>query len=65
MVYGFRKKVGDNIVFLCDICGLGYSDRKTAQVCEDYRRAHHGSCSAEISEKAVYIPGAPMLPKKK
>jgi hypothetical protein len=24
----------------------------------------NGSCSAEISAKAVYVPGAPMLPKK-
>jgi hypothetical protein len=32
---------------------------------EDYCRAHPGACSAEISAKAVYVPGAPMLPKKK
>jgi hypothetical protein len=60
-----EKKVGDKTVFLCDICGLGYADRKTAQICEDYCRAHPGSCSAEISAKAVYVPGAPMLTKKK
>ncbi len=59
-----EKKVGDKTVFLCDICGLGYADKQTAQDCEDYCRAHHGSCSAEISAKAVYVPGAPMLPKK-
>ena len=59
-----EKKVGNRIVFLCDICGLGYADRKTAQECEDYCRAHHDSCSAEISAKAVYVPGAQMLPKK-
>jgi hypothetical protein len=59
-----EKKVGDTTVFLCGICGLGYEDRKTAQECEDYCRSHHGSCSAEISAKAVYAPGAPMLPKK-
>ncbi|MGD0645744.1 MAG: hypothetical protein ABSA75_12640 [Candidatus Bathyarchaeia archaeon] len=51
-----EKKIGDKIVFLCDICGLGYSDRKTAQECEDYCKAHLGSCSAEISQKAVYLP---------
>jgi hypothetical protein len=60
-----EKKIGDKIVFLCDICGLGYADRQTAQECEDYCRAHPGECSAEIAEKAVYTPGAPMLPKKK
>ena len=59
-----EKKVGNRIVFLCDICGLGYADKKTAQECEDYCRAHHDSCSAEISAKAVYVPGAQMLPKK-
>ena len=59
-----EKKVGDEIVFLCDICGLGYANRKTAQECEDYCITHNGSCSAEISAKAVYVPGASMLPKK-
>ena len=60
-----EKKVGDTTVFLCDICGLGYADKETAQECEDYCRAHHGSCSAEISSKAVYVPGAQVLPRKK
>ena len=59
-----EKRIGDKTVFLCDICGLGYSDWKTAQDCEDYCRAHAGSCSAEISKKAVYLPNAPMLPEK-
>ena len=63
-----EKKIGDKTVFLCDICGLGYSDRKTAQECEEYCRAHPGSCSVEISQKAVYLPetpSAPKAPKKK
>jgi hypothetical protein len=61
-----EKRVGDKTVFLCDICGLGYADKKTAQDCEDYCRSHHGSCSAEISAKAVYSPDVPVvLPKKK
>jgi hypothetical protein len=60
-----EKRIGDKTVFLCDICGLGYSDKETAQECEDYCKAHPGSCSAEISKKAVYIPGAQMLPKEK
>jgi len=59
-----EKKVENRTVFLCDICGLGYADRKTAQECEDYCRAHHGSCSAQISQKAIYLPGAPTLPEK-
>ncbi len=59
-----EKKIGAKSVFLCDICGLGYVDRKTAQECEDYCRTHHDSCSAEISAKAVFVPGAPMLSRK-
>ena len=57
-----EKKVGDRTVFLCDICGLGYSDEKTAQDCEDYCKVHPGSCSVEISQKAVYFPE--IVPKK-
>jgi hypothetical protein len=60
-----EKKIGDKTVFLCDICGLGYSDEKTAQDCENYCRAHPGSCSVEISQKAVYFPEIPSVPKKK
>lgn len=59
-----EKKIGNKIAFLCDICGLGYADRETAQECEDYCRAHKGSCSFEISKKAIYLPGAPSLPAK-
>ena len=51
-----EKKIGEKTVFLCDICGLGYSDRETAQECEDYCKAHPGACSVEISKKAVYFP---------
>jgi hypothetical protein len=60
-----EKKIGDRTVFLCDICGFGYSDKKTAQDCEDYFKAHPGSFSVEISEKAVYFPELPYVPKKK
>ena len=35
-----------------------------AQDCEDYCRAHPGSCSVEITKKAVYFPGAQVLPEK-
>ncbi len=59
-----EKKIGDKTVFLCDICGLGYSDEKTAQDYEDYYKAHPGSCSVEISQKAVYFPDTQVLPKK-
>jgi hypothetical protein len=42
-------------VFVCDICGFGYSDRSKAQSCEDYC-AKHKSCSIEITKDAVYTP---------
>jgi len=47
-------------VFLCDICGLGYKDRGTAEECEDYCRTHN-SCSIKITEKAVYFPEEPKI----
>jgi hypothetical protein len=64
-VFGFKKKIGDKTVFLCDICGLGYSDKKTAQECEDYCKAHPGSCSVEISQKAVYLPEKTQIARNK
>ncbi len=60
-----EKKIGNGIVFLCDICGLGYSEKNVAQECENYCKVHAGSCSVEITKKAVYFPDMPLLPKKK
>ncbi len=51
-----EKIVDGKTVYLCEICGLGYADRETAQECEDYCRAHPGNCSVEISQKAVWSP---------
>ena len=42
-------------VFLCEECGFGYADRRTAESCEAYCRAHH-SCSMTITANAVYRP---------
>jgi hypothetical protein len=51
-----EKKIGNKTVFLCDICGLGYSKKYITKDCEDYCKAHPGSCSVEITKKAVYFP---------
>jgi hypothetical protein len=50
-----EKKVGDQTLFLCEICGFGYLDRQTAEQCEDWCR-ETGTCSLEINKKAVYFP---------
>lgn len=42
-------------IFMCDGCGQGYLDFKVALSCEEHCRKN-GSCSMEISEKAVYRP---------
>jgi hypothetical protein len=59
-----KKIIDKKTVFLCDICGVGYADKETAQECEDYCRAHPGACSQEISKKGVYFPGM-FIPLKK
>ncbi len=64
-VFGYEEKDWEQNGFSLRHLGLGYADRATAQECEDYCRAHNGSCSAEISAKAVYLPGAPTLPDQK
>jgi len=53
-----EKKIGDKILFLCDVCGLGYKDRETAEKCEEWCRKT-GSCNIEITRKAVYFPDLP------
>jgi hypothetical protein len=44
-----KEQVG---LFTCEECGFLYSDRKTAQECENYCRKNH-ACSIEITKKAV------------
>ena len=58
-----EKKVGNKILFVCDICGLGYEDRETAQKCEEWC-GKTGTCSIEITKKAVYFPNMPTRPKR-
>jgi hypothetical protein len=49
-----KKTVDGKTVFVCDICGLGYLDRKTAHECEDWCGKNPENCSLQISQKAVY-----------
>jgi hypothetical protein len=51
-----EKHIDNNLIFICDICGLGYLDKKTAEECEEWCRKTH-TCSIEITKKAVYFPG--------
>jgi hypothetical protein len=43
------------VIYICGVCGLGYSDKITAEACEAYCSAHN-ACSLEITRKAVYKP---------
>ena len=43
------------IVYVCELCGFGYKDVDTAERCEQYCDTR-GSCSLEITQKAVYKP---------
>ncbi|MGQ9744344.1 MAG: hypothetical protein ACUVQW_07025 [Candidatus Bathycorpusculaceae bacterium] len=46
----------DKTVYLCSVCGLGYLDRETTEKCEEWCRKT-GTCSVEITKKAIYFPG--------
>lgn len=59
-----EKKVDGRTIFVCDICGLGYLDKETAQKCEDWCGKNPGTCNLQISQKAVYSPDAPISLKK-
>jgi len=50
-----KKKINNQTLFLCENCGLGYPNKKTAEQCEQWCRKT-GTCSIEITKKAVYIP---------
>lgn len=53
-----EKEVKNKKFFQCDVCGHGYLDKETAQKCEAWCRKT-GTCSAEITKKAVYFPSLP------
>jgi len=53
MVSEFKRK--GEAVFVCEFCGFGYSDLDTAERCEEYCDTH-GSCSLDITKKAIYKP---------
>jgi len=50
-----EKRVKGQIVYVCEICGLGYADRETANECEEWCRKT-GTCSIKVTQKAVYVP---------
>ncbi len=38
--------------FSCDECGLAYADKQTAEMCENYCRAHK-ACDPVIAARAI------------
>jgi len=59
MVDELKRK--NEIVYLCELCGFGYRDLETAEKCEQYCDTH-GSCSPEITQKAIYKPAIRVMP---
>jgi hypothetical protein len=58
MVSEFIKK--NQEIYLCEICGFGYRDIRTAEACEQFCDSH-GFSSQDIVRKAVYRPINPVL----
>jgi hypothetical protein len=58
MVDELKRK--NETVYLCELCGFGYSDLDTAEKCEQYCDTH-GSCSLQITQKAIYKPAVRVM----
>jgi len=58
-----EKKVDNQILFICESCGLGYKEKEIAEKCEEWCRKT-GTCNPEITKKAVYFPDLPDSVKK-
>ncbi len=54
------KRKGET-VYTCELCGFGYEDLETAERCEQYCDIH-GTCSIEITQKAIYKPSVRVMP---
>jgi hypothetical protein len=42
-------------LFTCDVCGFGYELKMDAEMCEKWC-SETGTCSIEITSRAVYYP---------
>jgi len=47
-------------LYVCELCGFGYGELNTAEQCEQYC-AIHGSCSIEITRKAIFKPSVRVM----
>ena len=45
----------DALIYLCEVCGLGYRDKETAARCEAFC-TEHNACSLEITKNAIFKP---------
>jgi rubrerythrin len=53
-----EKRINNETLFICEVCGLGYANKDAAEKCEDWCRKT-GTCNVEITKKAVYFPNLP------
>lgn len=44
--------IADKNLYQCEVCGFHYREKKTAEKCEAWCRAHH-TCNIEITKEAV------------
>ncbi len=51
-----ERRLGGRNVFSCDGCGLAYADKQTADMCENYCKAHN-ACDPGIAAHAVSKKG--------
>jgi len=47
-------------VYACELCGFGYKELETAELCEEYC-ATHGSYSPEIHKQATCKPNVRVM----
>ncbi len=50
MVTEIRK--GSRRLYICDVCGFAYAERKWAERCQKWCEEHH-SCNLDITKHAV------------
>jgi hypothetical protein len=50
----------DRAIYQCELCGFGYEDLETAELCEEFCDSH-GRCSSKITRRAVYKPSVQVI----
>ncbi len=53
-----KVKKNDEVLYVCEVCGLAYAEKKWAEKCQEWCQQHQ-SCNLEIIQHSVLLDEIP------